>query len=707
MEKQVTEINVESIPKKLKGLRQWVLYRLEWNDDRKKYDKIPYQTNGNKARTNDPDTWATFEDAIKAVDIGSFGGVGFVFSKGDPFCGIDFDDCIGSDGKIAAWAHEWVHQLNSYTEYSPSGEGLHIILEGIPPAGGNKKGNYECYNHGRFFTVTGAHVADTPLTIESRQTELDEFHRDIFGQQKPETLSMNTGSALLSDDEILAKARVAKNGDKFNRLWSGNVNGYDSPSEADLALCGILAFFANKDPQCVDRLFRQSGLMRPKWDRNHYADGRTYGQETISKAIKECHLPDMPEENHDSAIDVVTYDYTKKGKELQIFTPDLLPEGVLRDYVDFAYPLTEASMQYHIATGLGMIAGILGRNICLKDGANTLYTNLYMLVVGESGMARKSTALNICYKFLPHIDPKLILGVVMSLEGCLEAFQNHNTHMVIYDEIKQLIVNDEKNYGKGLITLYTTLWGCPPAYRVDTKNVKQDKRMILNPTLSILAATTPNWLELKEQDVLGGFLGRFLPIYADTQDKRRLPIPPPMDDKCLQDLIEKFQKVGKMSGEYQWDEDAKPTFVKIYDKLCDDFEKEPNKALIQPYWSRVDTHIKKLAMIFDVCSPNASFRITKANIERATAVMELVTHYNRILLGKLSFSPWDQKEQRFIGLLEKTSTKWVAHSDVLRSMHISADEMQKVVKSLMEKELIETTKHGPAKKKTTYYRSKV
>ena len=77
---------------------------------------------------------------------------------------------------------------------------------------------------------------------------------------------------------------MAANGGKFAVLWEGDTSGYDRHSEADMALCCLLSFWANGDASHVDALFRQSGLMRPKWDEVHYADGATYGERTVERA---------------------------------------------------------------------------------------------------------------------------------------------------------------------------------------------------------------------------------------------------------------------------------------------------------------------------------------------------------------------------------------------------------------------------------------
>jgi len=122
---------------------------------------------------------------------------------------------------------------------------------------------------------------------------VQDTERDTASESEPgngtDDESPTTGTADvdvdLEDEDLLEKARNASNGEKFERLWNGNTVGYDSQSEADMALCCLLAFWTGGDRTQMDHLFRQSGLLREKWDEVHYADGSTYGEKTIERAI--------------------------------------------------------------------------------------------------------------------------------------------------------------------------------------------------------------------------------------------------------------------------------------------------------------------------------------------------------------------------------------------------------------------------------------
>ena len=191
-------------------------------------------------------------------------------------------------GTLDPRAEEIVQRLASYTEVSPNGTGLHIIVKGSLPEGPRKQGSIEMYDTGRYFTMAGHHVQGTPITMEGRNSELGALQREIFGKARTEEEPKQTysGSANLSDQELIERANSARNGEKFTRLWQGDISGCSSPSDADLALCGLLAFWTNGDAGRIDHFFRLSGLFRQKWEERHYSDGRTYGQGTITKALE-------------------------------------------------------------------------------------------------------------------------------------------------------------------------------------------------------------------------------------------------------------------------------------------------------------------------------------------------------------------------------------------------------------------------------------
>lgn len=281
----------DEIPDRLLEYDQWLCWRAEDRDG--KTTKIPIgPTSGEFASTTDPETWAPFETAREQVQFGQEDGLGFVFTESDPIVGVDLDDCRDPDtGKPEAWAKDVIETLDSFTEISPSGTGYHVLVAGSLPEDRNRKGELELYETARFFTVTADHVDGTPAEIKDRKDALATVYDEYLAPDEPDNsgpdLKSNDGRAnrSLDDAELLQKAKNASNGDKFEALYRGSTSGYESQSEADMALCSLLAFWTGGDARQMDRLFRDSGLMREKWDEQHFADGSTYGEKTIERAI--------------------------------------------------------------------------------------------------------------------------------------------------------------------------------------------------------------------------------------------------------------------------------------------------------------------------------------------------------------------------------------------------------------------------------------
>ena len=174
--------NVQNI----RDLKQWVCWRFEERDA--KPTKIPYSPlTDSRASSTDPTTWASYAEAVKACKERGYDGIGFVFTEDDPFCGVDLDHCRDSEsGELEGWAQEIVYELDSYAEVSPSGTGVHVLVRAQLPPGRNRKGSIEMYDRGRYFTITGWHLEGTHRAVQSRQEQVENMVRRVFGGTSPE-----------------------------------------------------------------------------------------------------------------------------------------------------------------------------------------------------------------------------------------------------------------------------------------------------------------------------------------------------------------------------------------------------------------------------------------------------------------------------------------------------------------------------------------
>jgi hypothetical protein len=276
-----------NIPADLRERAQWVVWRYERRDG--KPTKVPHNPNtGTRASSTDPDTWSDFETAVGMAEQSGVDGVGYVFTPEDPFCGVDLDDCI-AEGEMHPDAATIVRRLATYSERSVSGNGAHAI--GRAGLNGFKRnrtgrtpwgGQFEVYDKGRFFCMTGERLPGAPEETADFETELAHVLAELFPKpDRNEGSPPDLHATSRTDAEVLECAFAAKNGSTLQALYRGDVGGYGSRSEADLALSSMLAFWTGPNPDQLYRLVRGSGLIRDKWKRADYRDS------TIAKAL-EC-----------------------------------------------------------------------------------------------------------------------------------------------------------------------------------------------------------------------------------------------------------------------------------------------------------------------------------------------------------------------------------------------------------------------------------
>ncbi|WP_302493478.1 phage/plasmid primase, P4 family [uncultured Ruminococcus sp.] len=299
-----------AIPQELKGYKNWVCWQAY--PDPKSHSGISKKPvnpkTGGLAQSNNPDTWSDFETAVR--QSGKYSGIGFMFSN-SPFFGVDLDDMPndiedyqngGADNIIS----EFVNTLQSYTEFSQSKTGVHIICKGTLPEGRRKakndSGGFEMYENGRFFVVTGNYCSEYGYINDCTES-VKPLHSKYLGKTaEPKPNRQNITVNLNSVDDIVRAACSAKNGSLFKALYSGDFSAYSSQSEADMAFCNMLAFWCGCDAEKMDAIFRQSGLMRDKWDRKQ--SGTTYGVITLQKAISGCSQTYNPKKQNDYSISI-------------------------------------------------------------------------------------------------------------------------------------------------------------------------------------------------------------------------------------------------------------------------------------------------------------------------------------------------------------------------------------------------------------------
>ena len=171
------------IPTSLKAKRIWLPFKTSPRPAGG-VNKIPHNRQGRRAQYTDPSIWLTFEEARQQASRPGYGGIGIVLSEAMGIMGIDFDHCL-VNGELKPQIEQWLLDLNTYTELSFSGDGLHAIVFGRLPWKANRKDSagVEMYTTGRYFVVTGRQVTGTPSDIRPAQDAINAIHQEVFGNQ--------------------------------------------------------------------------------------------------------------------------------------------------------------------------------------------------------------------------------------------------------------------------------------------------------------------------------------------------------------------------------------------------------------------------------------------------------------------------------------------------------------------------------------------
>ena len=269
----------EKLPEILKKEAGFILWRYE--ERKGKPTKVPYRINGAKADATSRSHFSSF-DAVKCVfDKGGYNGIGiFVEPK---FSAIDIDGCV-TDSRLTELAKDIINRMDSYTEYSPSGKGVRIFIDTTDAVFdkekyyiNNRKIHVEAYTENKYVSATGNAICEK--SVRKCGDDFVKFLETYMVKPEPQKPKATPPGSFLSDAAVIDLAMSAANSEKFRKLWNGDTARYASQSEADLALCSILAFYCGGDAEQIDRLMRMSDLCRDKWD------GDDYSKRTIEKAV--------------------------------------------------------------------------------------------------------------------------------------------------------------------------------------------------------------------------------------------------------------------------------------------------------------------------------------------------------------------------------------------------------------------------------------
>jgi hypothetical protein len=415
---------INNIPNELKDYNQFVVWKFDGVDAKGKPIKVLFDhRTGFKAKSNDPRTWVSFEEAVAGSD--DYEGIGFVITADDPFCCIDLD--ATDDEAKQELQTQIYNSIQGYSEISPSGEGAHLWCRAAIPEGINA-GGIEIYPHGRFMTMTG-NVCRAGEIIEAHDivSSLADYLRGNRAKQKATVPEGYSAEQTKTDDDIMSMAWNASNGEKFQSVWNGdgslldtvNKNGIvdRSGSAIDQVIVNIIAYYTQNREQ-VERLWKMSPHAMSRQQKMSRADYVTW---TINKGFdrvipqvdisglaaraEKILNPPEPEPPKITPVERSVPPLTPIMSDADTFEP--VP-GLLGEIADYIYHSSPRPVRKIAMTGaIGLMSGICGRAFNIsKTGVNQ-----YVLLLANTGVGKESIISGI---------NKLMSAVKRTVPACMD-----------------------------------------------------------------------------------------------------------------------------------------------------------------------------------------------------------------------------------------------------------------------------------------------
>jgi len=627
-----------NIPAELRALPQFVTWRYELLPGAIKPTKPLYDPrSGWHASSTDPKTWVTFEAAVDALQTGHYSGIGFVMTENDPYTFIDldtYDPTLTPDDKAR---HQRIaHAFDTYSELSPSGQGLHIIVKGSVPTGRRRAG-VEVYSSGRYMTMTGNVWRNAP--VNEQQELLTTLWDELAPPNGVHYDSKTNGPQTEDDNAVCDRAAAALNGSKFVELYQGRwENLYTSQSEADFALIDIVAYFT-KNREQITRIFRASALgQRDKAKRVDYVQkmlSRAFDNQPpeIDFSRLQANVTAMMAEREAKreAQSVAAKQRLGTYKEPEpeqpkpvspVDVPDVysVPAGLVGEIARYVYSQAPRQVpEIALCAALGLMAGICGRAFNISSTG----LNHYFMLLAPTGSGKEAMALGISKlmgevsKVVPSSMDFVGPGEIRSDAALLKYIAKKSSSFVSIGgefghTLQQMASINGSSVVKGIKRTMLDLFGKSGRGSVLRPTIYSDadkNTMALNsPAFSFIGESAPEsfYNSVDEALVSDGMLPRFTLIEYTGQQPALNPFAgcePPKElvtqiaSLCANSL--NLNNAGKVI-DIRFEPDAKAA-LDAFEEFCRaKINAQDNQEVIRHIWNRAHLRALKLAGLLAV-----------------------------------------------------------------------------------------------------------
>jgi len=695
-------MDYDRVPQELKDLKRWML----WNYN-SKGTKIPLRLGGNAGSSIDPAAWCAFDIAVDSSIY--YQGIATVIAE--PYTGVDLDNCLNEDGEFRDWALPIIARLDgvSYAEISPSKTGVKFITKAKKPEGFRclhkinpgkaDKQQIECYDHDRFWTITGD-VYNGQDEIGDGQHVIDWLCKTYLSgeQEKKGTVKHEPAPPRVEATSLLQRAAAyADNvpgeakGNLRNAAFSLSGHLHSLKDEfhnrlTDAEVFDILRDWNRKNnPPLRDDELKEASV-------NGRKNGTPREDKPPSILIQQSHSP--------VCLDLIlnTREAKKAGEEPFPIDCQSLP-GFLGDVIRHNlatahYPLPEVAM----GAALSLLSTLTGGKVSDR-GART---NLMIICLALSG-AGKDHGRKLNRKILRLCGGDRMIGPerIGSHAGILSALSEQWNMLFQVDEIHHLAMAMQDRSSPHLVQISSVLMqvfsSADDIWIGDAYGDRAKVKTLQYPHLVLHGTAVPKdfWESMTEKNLTGGLIGRCLIFesskYVDYQDPADEPIPSSIIDQAAWWLQLRTsagnladQSDGSSPITIQRDEAAHKRLHEHAMKISKRrMAEEPVTAAI---WSRAAEKSVKLAMLF-ACSRASGQYVPTIQLEDAELAIRLNNWITRKILLQadrhVSGSPFGQMVNEMRSLLRSRPGEWTMTEITRKTQKLKPRDRHDILSTLL------------------------
>lgn len=609
-----------SIPPALTSRRQWAVSTLAPLPDGK-LDKRPINPRtGLPVSVTARDEWSSFEDVVNS----GYPAIGFILDEHDPFTIIDLDQT--ADPNDLSAQNKIYQNFHNYAERSVSGKGCHIVLEGFI-GGGCRRGAIEVYDRERYMITTGDVVRAGPLT--SNPILLGNLINEMGGLTSRGELPESV-PATLEDEELIARASAAYNGEKFRELFHGPLPEGADRSRVDAQLAQFIAFWTKDHDQAL-RIFRRSAAYRPEGKGGYntrekyeqqYLLGLTFGhawrmlaKDNDAARVNIEHGKALANElvNGHQAPQVNGHSYeASPAREGVTFPPGMLGEIAQYIYASAYRPVAEVAL----AGAVAYLAALVGREYNIEGSG----LNQYVVIVARTGRGKEGAASGIdrlnraIERTLPAVSEFEGPGHIASGQALIRTLSERPGVLAVLSEFGHTlrVITDARASASDMRTrqVLLDLFSKSGAGRRLLSSAYADRekntQTVISPNFCFLGDTTPErFYRAIETDLIQeGFMPRFVVFEYEGPRVAANPLAASLPDEHL---VGKLVDLLTTVLQLRYSETAMPVAKTAEaEELLAAFDKEADAMInkdkdeIAELWNRAHLKVLRLAALVAV-----------------------------------------------------------------------------------------------------------